>query len=67
MQNRKIVYLGFEFLTAVNTKMAIIWVVASCSLVEVYQRFRGPCLISLMMEEARASETFVKFSQTTRR
>jgi hypothetical protein len=24
------------------TKMAIFWVVAPCSLVEVYQRFRGP-------------------------
>jgi hypothetical protein len=26
-----------------NTKMAVFWVVAPCSLVEVYQRFRGPC------------------------
>jgi hypothetical protein len=27
------------------TKMAVFWVVAPCSLVEVYQRFRGPyCL-----------------------
>jgi hypothetical protein len=24
--------------------MAVFWVVAPCSLVEVYQRFRGPCL-----------------------
>jgi hypothetical protein len=24
-------------------KMAVLWVVATCSLVEVYQRFRGPC------------------------
>jgi hypothetical protein len=23
--------------------MAVFWVVAPCSLVEVYQRFRGPC------------------------
>jgi hypothetical protein len=23
--------------------MAVVWVVAPCSLVEVYQRFRGPC------------------------
>jgi hypothetical protein len=25
--------------------MAVFWVVASCSLVEVYQRFRGPCCL----------------------
>jgi hypothetical protein len=33
------VYLqvGFEVLTAVSTNMAIFWVVAPCSLVEVYQ------------------------------
>jgi hypothetical protein len=24
-------------------KMAVFWVVTPCSLVEVYQRFRGPC------------------------
>jgi hypothetical protein len=35
--------LGFEVLTPENTKMAVLWVVAPCSLVEVYQRFRGPC------------------------
>jgi hypothetical protein len=27
------------------TKMAVFWVVAPCSLVEVYQRFRGPCCL----------------------
>jgi hypothetical protein len=37
--------VGFEVLTAVSTKMAVIWVVAPCSLVEVYQRFRGPCCL----------------------
>jgi hypothetical protein len=26
-------------------KMAVFWVVASCSPVEVYQRFRGPCCL----------------------
>jgi hypothetical protein len=26
-------------------KMAVFWVVAQCSLVEVYQRFRGPCCL----------------------
>jgi hypothetical protein len=39
------VYLGFEVLTAVSTKMVVFWVVAPCGLVEVYQRFRGPCCL----------------------
>jgi hypothetical protein len=49
--------------------MAVFWVVAPCSLVEVYQHFRGPCclhhqaLITLMMEAARTSETLVNFYQ----
>jgi hypothetical protein len=29
--------VGFEVLTAVGTKMAVFWVVAPCSLVEIYQ------------------------------
>jgi hypothetical protein len=37
--------VGFEVLTAVSTKMAVFWVLAPCSLVEVYQRFRGPCYL----------------------
>jgi hypothetical protein len=36
-------FVGFEVLTAVSTKMAVFWVVAPCSLVEVYHRFRGSC------------------------
>jgi hypothetical protein len=32
--------VGFEVLMAVSTKMAVFWVVAPCSLVEVYQQ--GP-------------------------
>jgi hypothetical protein len=39
------IQVGFEVLTAVSTKMAVFCVVATCSLVEVYQRFGGPfCL-----------------------
>jgi hypothetical protein len=68
-------FVGFEVLTAVSTKMTVFWVVAPCSLVEVYQRFRGPCylhhqgdcLIALMMDAAWTSETLVNFYQTTRR
>jgi hypothetical protein len=33
------VRLGFEVLTAVSMKIAVFWVVAPCSLVEVYQRY----------------------------
>jgi hypothetical protein len=52
--------------------MAVFWVVAPCSVVELYQRFRGPCCLhhqgdALMMEAARTSETSVNFYQTTRR
>jgi hypothetical protein len=60
-------------------KMAVFWIVAPCILVEVYQRFRGPCClhhqgdeslmmtINLMMEAERTSETLVNFYQTTQR
>jgi hypothetical protein len=52
-------------------KMAVFWNVAPCSLVEVYQRIRGPCclhrLIALMMQAASTAETSANFYQTTRR
>jgi hypothetical protein len=38
----KISAAGFEVLTALSTKMTVFWVVAPCSLVEVYQR---PCCV----------------------
>jgi hypothetical protein len=52
--------MRFHVLTAVSMKMAVFWVVAPCSLVEVYRRFRGSCclhhqgdeIIALMMEAA---------------
>jgi hypothetical protein len=37
--------VGFEVFTAVSMKMAVFWVVAPYSLVEFYQRFRGPCCL----------------------
>jgi hypothetical protein len=40
---KHLLLVGFEALTAVSTKMAVFWFVAPGSLVEVYQRFRGPC------------------------
>jgi hypothetical protein len=42
LQHKKV---GFEVFTAVSMKMAVFWVVAPCSLVEVYRRFRGPCCL----------------------
>jgi hypothetical protein len=36
-------HFGFEVLTVVSTKMVVFWVLARSSLVELYQRFRGPC------------------------
>jgi hypothetical protein len=53
-------------------KMAVFWVVAPCSLLEVYRRFSGACrlhhqvLIALMIEAASTSETSVKLYQPTR-
>jgi hypothetical protein len=64
--NQRIV-VGFEVFTAVSTKMAVFWFVAPCSLVEFYQRFRGPCCLHHQGDRpARTSETLVNFYQTTR-
>jgi hypothetical protein len=52
----------FQVLMAVSMKMAVFWVVALGSLVEVYRRFRGA---ALMMVAASASETSVNFYHTT--
>jgi hypothetical protein len=46
-QKRSKTDVGFEVLTAMSTKMAVFWVVAPCSLVEIYRRFRGPCCLHL--------------------
>jgi hypothetical protein len=73
--------LGFEVVTAVSTNMAVLWFVTPCSLIDIYQRFRGPCclhqqgddqgvgssFIALMMEAERTSETLVNIYHTTRR
>jgi hypothetical protein len=37
--------VGLEVLTAASMQMAVFWIVAPCSLVEVYQRFRGTCCL----------------------
>jgi hypothetical protein len=52
-------------------KMVIFWVVAPCSLEEVYRHFRGACchmrLLARIMEAVSTSETSVNFYQTIRR
>jgi hypothetical protein len=58
--------------TSHKLKMADFWFVAPCSLLEVYQNFRGVCCLHhqgdlQVMEAARTSETSVYFHQTTRR
>jgi hypothetical protein len=40
--NSECVVCWFDFKLC-EIKMVVFWVVAPCSLVEVYQRFRGPC------------------------
>jgi hypothetical protein len=40
------IQVGFEVFTAANMKMAFFWVVALCSLVEVYTNvFSDPCCL----------------------
>jgi hypothetical protein len=56
----QIILVGFEVLTAVSTKMAVFGVVAPCSLVEVYQRFRGPCCLHHQGDEWRHGATTQK-------
>jgi hypothetical protein len=42
----------FQVLTAASMKMAVFWVVAPCSLAEVYRRFRGACFLRLQGDES---------------
>jgi hypothetical protein len=63
----------FEILTVSSMKMTVIWVVAPCSLEDVYWRFRGACCVhhqcsspwALMVEAASTSEMSVNIYQTT--
>jgi hypothetical protein len=36
---------AFSITNTLKIKIAVFWVVAPCSLVEIYQRFRGPCCL----------------------
>jgi hypothetical protein len=62
MRNRP---LASEVLRKEIIKLAVFWVVASCSLVEVYRRFRGAfCLHYEGNEAASTSEKSVNFYET---
>jgi hypothetical protein len=55
----------FQVLMAANMQTAVFWVVAPCSLAEVYRRFGDS--ITLTMEAASTPETSVNFCEATRR
>jgi hypothetical protein len=44
----------YQVLKAVSMKMAVIWVVVSCSLVKVYRRFRGVYCLHHYGEDKRS-------------
>jgi hypothetical protein len=56
--------VGFQVLTAASMKMALIWIVAPCSLVKFTDVSE---VLTLMMEAEITSETSVNFYQITRR
>jgi hypothetical protein len=56
--------MRFVVQTSVSLKMIVCWVVAPCSPIEVYRRFRGICV---MVETGVTSETSVNFCRTVRR
>jgi hypothetical protein len=57
----------FQVLTAVSMKMAVLWVVAPCSLVEVYLRFRGArCVHQGDRPDDEGSNHLSNLYQTTR-
>jgi hypothetical protein len=39
------ILVRFEVLTATSMKMAVFWVFAPCSLVEIFRLFRGTCCL----------------------
>jgi hypothetical protein len=59
--------LRFEVLTAASIKMAVFWVVAPCSLVEIYRLSEVLAASIIRAMIASTSETLVNSYQTTRR
>jgi hypothetical protein len=60
-------FVGFEVFTVAGMKMAIFWVIALCSLVEVYQCFSGACClhIALILEGAGTTRMSLNSYQMT--
>jgi hypothetical protein len=52
----------FQVLIAASVKMAVFWVVAPCSLVEVYRRFRGACCPHYQGDRATIQKTAIFMS-----
>jgi hypothetical protein len=46
----------------ISLKIAVFWVVAPCSLVEVYQRFRGPCCLHQLLPDYTALQPRIQQS-----
>jgi argininosuccinate synthase len=63
--------MRFQVLSAASMKMYVFWLVAPCSLVEVFRRFNQSLarslLIVLTMEAASTFKMSVNLYQTTRR
>jgi hypothetical protein len=60
-------YVGFEVLTAMRTKMAVFWVVAPWGRVSVYRRFRRPHSSLWWWRQLRTSVTLVNWNPSSRR
>jgi hypothetical protein len=57
LHHKYLIYLvWFEVLMAASMKLAVFCVVALCSLVEVYQRYRGPCCLYHQGDDDRGSK-----------
>jgi hypothetical protein len=52
-------------LTATSMKMTVFWVVAPCSLVEVYRRFRGPCCLHHQGATSQKTIIFIEVDDAT--
>jgi hypothetical protein len=58
------VFVRFKVLTVANMKMVVFWVVAPCSLVEVYRCFRSACCLHHQGDKYGAtSQTTVIFEE----
>jgi hypothetical protein len=55
-QHQIITDIKFAHKVTINMKMAVFWVVSPCILVEIYQRFRGPCCLHHQGDETRPDD-----------